>query len=225
MRSAERRSISVWPFKRDDQQGTHESGTRKTRRTTETHLTTHAEARFHHLAHALIAENSAEPSRQAVPQHVEDLEQHDFVGDAVARLELAMRPGGRELGHGEGEVGRGGVEDGVGDELVDGREGGGGNRSRGLWRADNFEEGVQEDKSVEVGRVCWASRCQRTHRAVYRTKGSPSTSRNSILSAMNPPINPVAFPAALPLPASLPLDPPWPGIPSIPCTRAAEFAE
>jgi hypothetical protein len=65
-----------------------------------------------------------------------------------------MRSCRAQLRHRGGEVGRGRGEDGVGDEFVDGGEGGSGDWARGFGRADDFEERVEEGEGVDGGVVC-----------------------------------------------------------------------
>lgn len=121
--------------------------------TTESHLTAHAETGFHHFADALVAEHLSESPGQAVAQYVEYLEEHDLVGYAVARFEFTMRSGGGELGHGESEGGRVGMKDGIGDEFIDGGEGGSGDGAGRFGRTHDFEKGMQERESVEIAQI------------------------------------------------------------------------
>lgn len=133
----------------EEQRDVVRRGTRRSQErgalTTQPHLTTHAQPGFHHFAHALVAEHLSQSPREAVAQHVENLEQHDFVRSTIARFKLAVGACSRQLSHGVGEVGRLGVEDRVGEELVDGRQRCGSDRTRGFGRSNHFEERVQQD--------------------------------------------------------------------------------
>lgn len=58
--------------------------------TTQSHLATHAQPRFHHFADALVSQEGSQLSRQTIPENIQYLEENDFVGNAVARFKLAV---------------------------------------------------------------------------------------------------------------------------------------
>lgn len=127
--------------------------------TAKTHLTAHAQTGLHHLAYRLVRQNVPDPAGEGIAEHVEDLEQHDLVADAVTRFKPAVRPGTAHLRHGERDRGRVGVDETVGEELVDRGERDGRDRTGRVARPHYGEERLQQGQGVDLASI-WTARAQ-----------------------------------------------------------------